>query len=122
VVAVIAAFLAAVSFGIEWVAASYVLRVYVLAPLTLSAAARVLDQRLLTRVTNLVPSFLGGCAMAVAVVAVAHGVHSHLSAAATLASLVLVAVAAYGIVMITLAPTDLADARRLALRAVRSGA
>jgi polysaccharide transporter, PST family len=69
------AFAIAVSFGIEWVAASFVIRAYLIAPVWLVAAARIVNGSVRHHVGALMPPAISSLAMTAAVMALGHELH-----------------------------------------------
>ena len=67
------AFAVAVPYGIRWVAASYVIRAYLMAPVSLTIAARALETTVRATLTGLVAPLVSSGAMAAATLAAAVG-------------------------------------------------
>lgn len=59
----IAAFAVTVQYGIEWVAAAYVIRAYLVAPIGFFVAARILDAKVRVTVSGFVPALVSASAM-----------------------------------------------------------
>lgn len=89
----IAAFGVAVNFGIEWVAASFVIRAYLVVPFLARAACHELDVKPLRFVATVAPATISSIAMVAAVLIVAAGIP--LPLIPQLAMLVVIATLAY---------------------------
>lgn len=68
----VAAFVIAAPFGIRWVAASYVIRAYVLAPVGFIVAARELNTTARKTLSGFLPGFVSSGVMVASVIAVRH--------------------------------------------------
>jgi PST family polysaccharide transporter len=117
------AFAIAVSFGIRWVAASYVLRAYLLSPLTLYALARTTGIAVGEQLRTLAPAFAAGAVMFVIMLIMRTQLEDVVGDAALLVALVAAGAAAYLAVLGLAAPDDVRQGRRLAVvLARRAGA
>jgi polysaccharide transporter, PST family len=106
----VAAFAVAVPFGIGWVAASYVICAYLVAPLNLYAAARELDTSVWSHLQGLGPAVAGTAVMAGALLLVGHAARPVVSSFPLLAGLVVVGAVVYVGALRLIAPAHLREA------------
>jgi PST family polysaccharide transporter len=105
----VVAFAVTVHFGLVWVAAAYVGRAYVIAPVGLWLAARALDTTVRETLGGLVPPALSSAAMVLVMVAVDHGLSS-VPAMVRLFAMAVTGFAAYLVVLRATGPRHLAEA------------
>ncbi len=115
------AFAIAVQYGIRWVAASYVIRAYLVAPVGLIMAARELDSTLRKTIAGLVAPSLSTGAMVAAVFAVKPALGEVAPEGVRLLVLMGVGLAAYVAALRLLGPRTFDEALRYARSAARRG-
>jgi polysaccharide transporter, PST family len=117
----VAAFAVAVPFGIEWVAASYVICAYLVAPLNLYAAARELEASVWSHLQGLGPAVASTAVMAGALLLVARAADPVMGALPLLVVLLAVGSVVYLAALRMIAPAHLREAAGYVRSALPSG-
>jgi hypothetical protein len=117
----VVAFLIAMPFGIVWVAAAYVARLFIITPIGLLVASRALQSPMREFLGGLVPPVAAAGAVVIAVEAAAAAVGNAVPDAVALVVFGAIALPVYVVALRLAGPAHFAEARRYA-RSIRSRA